>query len=71
MPHKGSGAPPFLECKTMSKQFNVKVSYFQKGELKQIEKRVTASHVSMAWRAGLSLVPIHSGNQVQIKVDPV
>ncbi len=52
-------------------KFSVKVSYFIKGELKTIEKRISASSVSLAWRAGLSLIPISSTNQIQIKVVPV
>jgi hypothetical protein len=57
---------------TMSNfKFSVKVSYFIKGELKTIEKRISASSVSLAWRAGLSLIPISSTNQIQIKVVPV
>ncbi|GAB6071600.1 hypothetical protein JCM30760_26980 [Thiomicrorhabdus hydrogeniphila] len=51
--------------------FNVKVSYFVKGQLETKEKRVSTTHVGLAWRVGLSLVPILSANQVQIKVDPI
>ncbi len=52
-------------------KFSVKVSYFIKGELKTIEKRISTSSVALAWRAGLSLVPMASTNQIQINVVPV
>lgn len=52
-------------------KFRVIVSFFKKGNLEKIEKIVTTSSSTMAWKAGLALVPVNSINQAQIKIDPM
>ena len=54
-----------------AQEFKIIVSYFVRGELVKLERRISASSVSLAWRAGISMVPVTSLNQVQIKVDKV
>lgn len=52
-------------------EFKIIISYFVKGELVKLERRVSASSVGMAWRAGISMIPTSSLNQIKIKVDKV
>jgi len=53
----------------MNKRINISVSWFVKGELKTIKKTISTTSVGMAWKTGISMVPVTSPNSVKIKVD--
>lgn len=54
-----------------TQKFKIEISYHHKGELIRTVKEVSASSSVMAWRFGLTLIPVAGLSQVQVKVNPI